>query len=75
MNTQYLEELKQRLINKAKYMFGRIYPCGFCTKFDDCFTMQNNTLCFWFVTEDKNTHMLRESTSNSLWSTLVDQAI
>jgi len=75
MDQQRLGELKQRLIKKAILMYGRIKPCGFCKKLDDCFTMQDNSLCFWFVTEDKNTHMLRESTTNSLWSILAERTI
>lgn len=73
MQKQQLRELKKRLIKKAVLTHGRIYPCGVCEGFDDCFTLQGNSICFWFITEDKNSHMLKMSTSRAMWSNIAEQ--
>ena len=73
MEKQQLSELKKRLIKKAVMTHGRIYPCSVCEGFDDCFTLQGNSMCFWFLTEDKNTHMLKGSMSKAMCSNLAEQ--
>ncbi len=53
-----LEIGKQDLINKALEKYTTIYPCVDKTSLADCFTMSENILCFWFNSEDDDTHMI-----------------
>jgi hypothetical protein len=69
---QQFARLKRRLIKKAVMAYGSIFPCGFCKELEDCFTRQGNEICFWFMTEDKNTHMIRETIIKSFWSNLTE---
>jgi hypothetical protein len=39
-------------------MVSKIFPCGENGQLEDCFTIAENILFFWFNTEDNNTHVL-----------------
>ena len=55
-----MKERKNLLINKAIMSYGpKIDPCGDFISFYDCFTIENNKLCFWFNI-NKNTKVLIE---------------
>ena len=49
---------KKKLVEKARSLYKRIFPCGKKVSFADCFTQDENMLFFWFDTEDHSTHML-----------------
>jgi hypothetical protein len=53
-----MNEIKRLMIAKAKERFKNIHPCGHRRKLDECFTIEDNKLCFWFNTEDDSTHVL-----------------
>ncbi len=51
---------KKKLIQKARSLYNKISPCGAKRTFEECFTLSENTLFFWFDTEDHSTHILTE---------------
>ena len=53
-----MNKLKRICIIKAKSKFRKIYPCGGNCTFDDCFTIYNKKLIFWFNTADMSTHCI-----------------
>jgi spermidine/putrescine-binding protein len=53
-----MDDLKKTMIKKAKDRFKKIHPCGLRRKLDECFTVEDDRLCFWFNTEDESTHVL-----------------
>jgi hypothetical protein len=53
-------EIKERMIRQAMTQYGSICPLPHKTSFSDCFTCGNNTLIFWFNTEDNSTHLIAE---------------
>ena len=53
-----MEELKESLIRKALSVHKSIYPCNGKLKLEDCFTVEENRVIFWFNTTDRNTHAL-----------------
>ncbi len=55
-----MSEEKMRLIQKAIDEHERIFPCGSAALLDDCFTVNEDKLLFWFNTEDDSTHLLEE---------------
>jgi hypothetical protein len=55
-----MNKLKEQLINKAKDRFKKIAPCSTRRTLDESFTVENNTIYFWFNTEDKSTHVLAD---------------
>lgn len=60
MSKEEFNRLKNKIIRKAIRKYGRIYPCGYNTKLDECFTWRGNAICFWFNIKDDTTHMLEE---------------
>jgi hypothetical protein len=56
-----MNDLKNRMIRKAEERHKKIYPCAHKTKFDDCFTNNNDFVFFWYNTEDHSTHVITES--------------
>ena len=46
------------LIQRAKMQFGIIYPCTGKKYFEECFTVADDKLYFWFNTMDKSTRMM-----------------
>ncbi len=48
------------MIKRAKDTFKHIAPCPTRENFDNCFTVEENNIYFWFNTEDQSTHVLSE---------------
>jgi|GEM_PF-978371 len=57
-DTTIMSDLKKIMIKKAKDRYKKIRPCGRRRKLDECFTVEDDRLCFWFNTEDQSTHVL-----------------
>ena len=53
-----MNELKKKMIRKAVQQYHRIYPCGSKQDFSECFTLVDNSMVFWFNTEDHSTHLM-----------------
>ncbi len=53
--------LKKRMIDKAVKIHRDIYPCSATQSFNDCFTVEEDTLIFWFNTKDNSTHIMSEA--------------
>lgn len=53
-----MNHLKQELIESAKRIHTRIFPCKNYTDVEECFTVEGSQLLFWFNTEDNSTHLL-----------------
>ena len=54
-----MNELKKEMVEKAKHLYrNRISPCSTRRTFNDCFTVEDGKLYFWFNTEDNSTHIL-----------------
>jgi hypothetical protein len=53
-----MNEIKKKMIQAAKDRYKVIYPCSSKDELGECFTTENNTVMFWFNTEDKSTHVL-----------------
>jgi hypothetical protein len=54
----HLSELETRLIEQALKGHRRIYPCGNRQQLHECFTIDEDSLSFWFNTEDNSTHVI-----------------
>jgi hypothetical protein len=52
--------LKQKMIAIAQNQYGNIAPCANRTM-DECFTIENGELYFWFNSSDNSTHIVHES--------------
>lgn len=52
-----MKRIKTRLFKKAKKKHKKIFPCAKSGGFQDCYTLHNNILYFWYNTEDDNTHV------------------
>lgn len=55
--------VKKRLLEKAVRKYKRIYPCAKSKRFRNCYTQNDDVMYFWFVTEDKSTHIVSEKLS------------
>ena len=53
-----MKELKEQLIREAVEKHGKIYPCGDNTRLDDCFTVTDDHILFWFNLDSETTKML-----------------
>lgn len=52
---------KYRLIQKARNMYGQIFPCANKSSLEECFaTSHNGDLILWFNTKDNSTHMVAD---------------
>jgi hypothetical protein len=57
-SAQDLLNLKKLLLDRAEKRHGRIIPCG---SWDSCFTMEDDTLFFWYTTpHDQSTHLVSQ---------------
>lgn len=56
-----MDELKEKLINKAQSLYGKIKPCGKRESFDECFTIYHDKILFWFNGSDDSTKILSET--------------
>lgn len=52
--------LKSKMIAIAQNQYGSITPCANRTM-DECFTIENGEVWFWFNSADTSTHIIRES--------------
>jgi hypothetical protein len=55
-----MSEIKERMIRQAMMQYGTICLPSSKSSFSDCFSFENNTLIFWFNTEDNSTHLIAE---------------
>jgi hypothetical protein len=53
-----MSEIKYHMIEKARKKYCRIFPCAARATLDDCFTIENDRILFWFNTEDQSTRLL-----------------
>lgn len=53
-----MNEAKQTLIRDAIRQYKKIEPCTIAKTFDDCFTIEEGMLFFWFNTADNSTHVV-----------------
>jgi hypothetical protein len=57
-NLQNLKKVKTNLLIKAKQRHGNIVPCG---NWKQCFTLEDDTLLFWYTTpKDQSTHLVSQ---------------
>ena len=55
-NTKNLDTIKTLLLTKAKERHGNIVPCG---NWKQCFTIENDSVLFWYTTpKDQSTHLV-----------------
>jgi len=59
-----MDELKQQLIEEATIKHEKIYPVGRREGFEECFTVHEDKLVFWFNREDQSTSILTKQISN-----------
>jgi hypothetical protein len=48
------------MIQHAWERFTHIAPCPTRETLEDCFTVENNYIMFWFNTDDQSTHVITE---------------
>lgn len=61
-----MSSIKERMIQQAMTQYRSIYPPPHKASFSECFSFENNTLIFWFNTEDHSTHLLAERPANTV---------
>jgi hypothetical protein len=59
MNSPNLENLKASLSEQAKRKYGEISKPSKCITWDDCYTIHEDHLVFWFNIEDESTKVLK----------------
>jgi hypothetical protein len=52
-----MNEIKTILLKRARDRHQLIQPCYPNTSFDDCFTVEDNKVLFWYNTIDQSTHV------------------
>jgi len=53
-----LQSFKNLLLDRAQKRHGHIIPLG---SWDKCFTMEDDTLFFWYITpQDQSTHLVSQ---------------
>jgi hypothetical protein len=55
-----MNELKQRLIDRARALHGNIAAPAARRSLDESFTVMQGLLVFWFNTDNGSTHVLTE---------------
>ncbi len=55
-----MSETKMKLIQRALDKHEKIFPCGDAALLEECFTVAEDRLLFWYNTEDDSTHLLEE---------------
>jgi hypothetical protein len=53
-----MKELKEQLKREAVEKHGKIYPSGDRKVLDDCFTISENKILFWFNLDNETTKVL-----------------
>jgi hypothetical protein len=61
-----MKEIKERMVQQAVAQYRSIFIPPHKTSFSECFSFENNTLIFWFNTEDHSTHLLAERPANTV---------
>jgi len=56
------KQIKERMIVKAKSMYGEITPCDSHKDFSTCFTIYEGKLMFWFNDKTNNTKVILDKT-------------
>jgi len=56
-----MNEIKLKMISEAAKNYHSIYPCGNNRDLEECFTMYEDQILFWFNTEDNSTHVISKS--------------
>jgi hypothetical protein len=56
-------EIYRRIVLKAVKRHIKIFPCSNRKNFQECFTLYDDKLLFWYNTIDGNTHLLMQSIS------------
>jgi len=51
-------EIKESLIQRARAQYGEILYCGEATCWGECFTHEDDEICFWFNDKNGATHMI-----------------
>lgn len=51
-------KVKRNMIQKAKKIHKRIFPCGLKASIEECFTITEDSILLWFNTIDKNTYVV-----------------
>ncbi|MCK5232169.1 MAG: hypothetical protein KAR13_17995 [Desulfobulbaceae bacterium] len=51
-----MNEIKEHMIEMARRRYDKISPCSFKATLDECFTVNDECILFWFNTEDNSTH-------------------
>jgi hypothetical protein len=58
----HLRKIRSLLLAQAHKKHGQIKPCG---TWDKCFTMEDNTIFFWYQTsKDNSTHLVAQNLNN-----------
>lgn len=53
-----IQKARSILISRAQERHGNVLPCG---SWDRCFTVEDNTLLFWYITPgDQSTHLVMQ---------------
>jgi hypothetical protein len=53
-----MNNLKKNMIRKAMKRYKNIAPCAKHPSLEDCFTIEDDKIYFWFNTEDHSTHVV-----------------
>jgi len=53
-----MNQIKDKLIQRARQKYKVILPPNTKTDLSDCFTTEGRRVCFWFNTSDNSTHVL-----------------
>jgi hypothetical protein len=53
-----MNEIRHSLIRKATRQYRKIRPCAHKAELNECFTVEDKQVLFWFNTEDESTHMI-----------------
>jgi len=54
---------KKRMISAARKKWGKIHPLPHRNSLENCFTEMLGKAVFWFNTNDKSTHLIKEEIS------------
>ena len=53
-----MEDIKRELRQEAEEKHGKIHPPGRMKKLDDCYTVEDNKVLFWFNPEGQTTRVI-----------------
>ncbi len=52
------KKVKKNMIREAKKLHSKIFPCGTKENLEECFTITEDAILFWYNTRDKDTHVV-----------------